>query len=78
MSASLLLAPEALATITGYKAPRKQAQWLKQHRWTFVLNRAGHPVVATDYALQQLGVAGSGQAVEAGPQPNFGAIRAAR
>lgn len=78
MSTSLLLPPDELAAITGYKMPRRQAQWLKQHKWRFVLNRAGRPVVATEYAMQQLGVAGSGHAAEVGPQPNFGAIGAAR
>lgn len=68
-----------LAVITGYKSPSGQKRWLGLHRWRFVENAAGHPIVATAYALQKLGVAVATDAEpERRTQPKFDAIRTAR
>lgn len=78
MGAGLFLAADDLAEITGYKSAKGQCRWLTANHWKHALSASGRPVVAREYALQQLGVAGIGHIPEAGPQPNFAALGGSR
>jgi hypothetical protein len=75
---SLSLIPSELLEITGYSLPRFQRRWLDKNHWRYVQNRAGYPVVAREYALQQLGVIAASRADDVGHQPNFDAIKSRR
>lgn len=48
------LTDEELATITGYKIPSCQRQWLATNHWEFVLTGAQRPVVGRVYARLKL------------------------
>ncbi|MBT9263553.1 DUF4224 domain-containing protein [Pseudomonas sp. MG-9] len=48
------LTDEELATITGYKIPSFQRQWLMTNHWEFVLTGAQRPVVGRIYARLKL------------------------
>jgi hypothetical protein len=49
------LTDEELTTITGYKIPSCQRQWLISNHWEFVLTGAHRPVVGRLYARLKLG-----------------------
>jgi len=48
------MADEELATITGYRIPSKQIQWLTENHWEFVLTGARRPIVGRVYARMKL------------------------
>lgn len=48
------LTDEELSTITGYKIPSCQRQWLTSNHWEFVLTGAQRPVVGRVYARLKL------------------------
>lgn len=48
------LTDEELATITGYKIPSCQRQWLASNHWEFVLTGAQRPIVGRVYARLKL------------------------
>lgn len=48
------LSDDELATITGYKIPSCQRQWLTSNAWEFVLTGAQRPVVGRVYARLKL------------------------
>lgn len=48
------LSDDELATITGYKLPSRQIQWLKLKHWEFVLTGANRPIVGRVYARLKL------------------------
>ncbi len=48
------LTDEELATITGYKTPSCQRQWLRNNHWEFVVTGAHRPVVGRVYARLKL------------------------
>lgn len=48
------LSDEELITITGYKTPSHQRQWLVKNAWAFVLTGAQRPVVGRVYARLKL------------------------
>lgn len=75
---SIMLLPDELRDITGYSIPKFQCKWLDKQRWPYVRNRAGHPVVARDLAMQRLGVVVAGGHELVGIQPNFDAIKKTR
>ena len=51
---SEFLSDEELATITGYKIPSCQRQWLTRNAWEYVLTGAQRPVVGRVYARLKL------------------------
>ena len=75
---SISLVPSELIEITGYSLPSFQRRWLEKNGWRFVKNRAGYPVVAREYALQQLGVKASNDPVDVGYLPTFSAVKGSR
>lgn len=48
------LSEDELATITGYKTPSFQRQWLTRNAWEYVLTGARRPVVGRVYARLKL------------------------
>jgi hypothetical protein len=52
--ASETLSDDELATITGYKTPSFQRQWLTLNAWEYVLTGAQRPVVGRVYARLKL------------------------
>lgn len=48
------LTEDELTTITGYKTPSCQRQWLRHNAWTHVLTAARRPVVGRVYARLKL------------------------
>jgi hypothetical protein len=52
--ASETLSEDELATITGYKTPYFQRQWLTRNEWEYVLTGAQRPVVGRVYARLKL------------------------
>lgn len=52
--ASETLSEDELATITGYKTPCFQRQWLTRNEWEYVLTGAQRPVVGRVYARLKL------------------------
>lgn len=52
--ASETLSEDELATITGYKTPSFQRQWLTRNSWEYVLTGAQRPVVGRVYARLKL------------------------
>ena len=55
------LADEELASITGYRRPSKQIDWLSMNGWQYILTGARKPVVGRVYArLKLAGVRPSG------------------
>jgi len=48
------LSEDELATITGYKTPSFQRQWLTRNAWEHVLTGAQRPVVGRVYARLKL------------------------
>ena len=48
------LTDDELASITGYKTPSCQRQWLTRNAWQFVLTGAQRPVVGRVYARLKL------------------------
>lgn len=53
---SQFLTNEELQTITGYKLPYKQIEWLQSNGWSFIVNAANHPIVHRSIMLIKLGV----------------------
>jgi hypothetical protein len=69
----LLLTPDEVQEITGFKLPRLQVDYLQRKGWRFEVNAIGRPIVARKYAEKMLGCGeDSGQVV----RPNFAALRA--
>jgi hypothetical protein len=51
---SEFLSDDELVTITGYKIPSCQRQWLTRNAWEYVLTSAQRPVVGRVYARLKL------------------------
>jgi hypothetical protein len=67
----LFLAPEEVETLTGFKAPMRQVDWLRTKGWRFELSGNRKPIIARRYAEKMLGCGGDD---EQRPRPNFGAL----
>lgn len=74
MEAPLFLTAEELGTLTGYKSPGRQVQWLRTKGWRFEINGNRQAIVARKYAEKMLGC---GVPEQQGYQPNFGAMQRA-
>jgi hypothetical protein len=71
--APLLLSPDELEAVTGYRHAKAQNAWLQMKGWRFEINAVGRPVVARRYAKKMLGCGADDDRV----RPNFAALRAA-
>lgn len=69
----MFLSPAELHELTGYVRPSSQAAWLREHRWRFETNRAGHPRVARAYFERRM-VSKDAHAVDF-PAPDWTAAR---
>lgn len=72
MESDLFLTSEEVGTLTGYKLPARQVQWLRAKGWRFELNGNRRPIVARKYAEKMLGC---GVPDEATYKPNFTALQ---
>lgn len=64
----LFLTEFELETMTGYKVPRKQREWLTHYHIPFYVSARGRPVVVRKL-IEQLN-----SIIENNKEPNFGAI----
>ena len=69
----LLLSPDELIEITGFKVITKQIYWLRAKGWRFEVNGNNRPVVARKYAEKMLGCGGVIEEPTAS-KPNFRAL----
>lgn len=54
---SEILDDDEVATITGFKLPKRQLAWLDENGWKYHRNGAGRPVVGRAYArLKMAGI----------------------
>lgn len=73
MEAGFFLEPEEVATLTGFKTPARQVQWLHTKGWRFEVNGNRRPIVARKYAEKMLGCGAPEQRAYA---PNFASLQA--
>ena len=73
MDAGFFLEPEEVTTLTGFKTPARQVQWLRTKGWRFELNGNRRPIVARKYAEKMLGCGVPEQRAYA---PNFASLQA--
>ena len=71
----LLLSPDELADVTGFRLAAKQIRWLSTKGWRFEVNGNRRPIVARRYAEKMLGCGGADE--QSAPRPNFSALRSA-
>jgi hypothetical protein len=69
----LLLQHDEMESLTGFKLPAKQIEWLRTKGWRFEINGNRRPIVARKYAEKMLGC-GTDE-TQAPPRPNFNALR---
>lgn len=74
MDTPFFLSDVELETLTGFKTPARQVDWLRNKGWRFEVNGNRKPVIARKYAEKMLGC---GAAEEAGYRPNFQALMGA-
>ena len=74
MDTPLFLTADELSTLTGFKTPKKQVDWLRTKGWRFEVNGNRRAIVARKYAEKMLGC-GTPEAQTY--QPNFGAMQGA-
>ncbi len=74
MDTPLFLNADELETLTGFKTPARQVEWLRTKGWRFEINGNRRPIVARKYAEKMLGC---GVPEERGYRPNFSALQGA-
>lgn len=74
MDTPLFLNADELETLTGFKTPGRQVDWLRTKGWRFEINGNRRPIVARKYAEKMLGC---GVPEERGYRPNFSALQGA-
>lgn len=72
MESGLFLTPDEVGTLTGFKTPARQVEWLRTKGWRFEINGNRRPIVARKYAEKMLGC---GVPEETGYRPNFAALQ---
>lgn len=70
----LFLTPEEVSTLTGFRLPSRQVQWLRTKGWRFEINGNRQAIVARKYAEKMLGCQASEEQCY---RPNFGALQGA-
>jgi hypothetical protein len=71
---ALLLSPDELMAVTGYRLSAQQIRWLQKKGWRYEVNGNRRPIVARKYAEKMLGCGGS---EEHSYTPDFSALRKA-
>ncbi|MFZ1499519.1 MAG: DUF4224 domain-containing protein [Giesbergeria sp.] len=71
MEFALFLTIDELETLTGFKTPARQVEWLRTKGWRFEINGNRRPIVARKYAEKMLGC---GAPEERSYKPNFSAM----
>ena len=74
MESSFFLTADELNTLTGFKTPARQVEWLRNKGWRFEINGNRRAIVARKYAEKMLGC---GVPEQASYQPNFRALQGA-
>ena len=74
MESDLFLTSDEVGTLTGFKTPARQVQWLRAKGWRFEINGNRRPIVARKYAEKMLGC---GIPEETAYRPNFAALQEA-
>lgn len=74
MESSLFLTADELNTLTGFKTPARQVEWLRTKGWRFEINGNRRAIVARKYAEKMLGC---GVPEEQSYKPNFSAMQGA-
>ena len=74
MESTLFLTSEEVNTLTGFKTPMRQTDWLRTKGWRFEINGNRRPIVARKYAEKMLGC---GSTDDTPYKPNFAALQAA-
>ena len=72
METALFLTCEEVGTLTGFKTPARQVEWLRTKGWRFEINGNRRPIVARKYAEKMLGC---GTPEETSYKPNFAALQ---
>lgn len=72
MEFALFLTSEEVGTLTGFKTPARQIEWLRTKGWRFEINGNRRPIVARKYAEKMLGC---GIPEESTYRPNFSALQ---
>ena len=71
MEFALFLTIDELETLTGFKTPARQVEWLRTKGWRFEINGNRRPIVARKYAEKMLGC---GAPEARSYKPNFSAM----
>lgn len=74
MEPALFLTSDEVNTLTGFKTPMRQTDWLRTKGWRFEINGNRRPIVARKYAEKMLGC---GSTDDTAYKPNFAALQAA-
>jgi hypothetical protein len=74
VESDLFLTSDEVGTLTGFKTPARQVQWLRAKGWRFEINGNRRPIVARKYAEKMLGC---GVPEESAYRPNFAALQRA-
>ncbi|SUW63258.1 Uncharacterised protein [Buttiauxella agrestis] len=69
-----VLSPEALRSLTGYKQPKKQRQWLASAGIWFMPGRSGHPSTTWYHVNHPLSLLNLQSADASRTEPNFEAM----
>ena len=72
MEPGIFLTSDEVETLTGFKSPARQVEWLRLKGWRFEINGNRKPIVARKYAEKMLGC---GIPEEVGYRPNFAALQ---
>lgn len=72
MENPLFLTGDEVGTLTGFKTPARQVEWLRTKGWRFEVNGNRRPIVARKYAEKMLGC---GATDENTYRPNFAALQ---
>jgi hypothetical protein len=72
MEFALFLTTDEVGTLTGFKTPARQVEWLRTKGWRFEINGNRRPIVARKYTEKMLGCGAPEEVIF---KPNFSALR---
>jgi hypothetical protein len=72
MEQLIFLTCDEVGTLTGFKTPGRQVEWLRTKGWRFEVNGNRRPIVARKYTEKMLGC---GVPEESTYRPNFSALQ---
>lgn len=71
----LLLSRDEIESLTGYKRPAQQCEWLRTRGWVFEQDANRRPIVGRNHADARLGFASAPEgAARSTIRPNFEAL----